>query len=194
VELGGGFMKMVVIVIIASICMIVLFGCHSFRETSNDVSQLDLSKLLISEKDLPEAEWETNGINSTVIDTKRSPDLASITFLAGKEPDRFGMDQEVFRYTSELYAKNDYEYTSNYYRNDDPPSNWTFMSTAADESLISCRDFRNSSYPMCFWIARYGKIVINIRSWLNPEKMSLETMQSIVQKVDSLASEYVIKK
>jgi hypothetical protein len=182
------------ILLFASIWMIALYACQSFRDTSNDVSQLDLSKLLISdEKDLPEAEWETNGLDHTVYDTRRSPDVVSIIFLSGDEPDMFGVSQEVFRYTSEFYSKDDYQYAKGILDGYFPPG-WTYKSTMADESHFSCFQYRNAQFPQCFWIARYGKIVINIRAWLNPEKMSLETMQTVVQKVDSLASEYLITK
>jgi hypothetical protein len=157
---------------------------------STETYQMLLNDLLITTADLPAYSWGVVGPSSTVIDRERSSDLAAITFFSDLYPEHFGSGQEVYRYDSDSDAKQDYEYAVREFGNGYVPSDWKYQSSVASQSQISCTNYPNVSFPVCYWVARYGRVVIDFTAWLIPGRMTLNDMQNIIEKIDVKASKY----
>ena len=66
------------------------------------------------------------------------------------------------------------------------PSTWTYHSTVADESAFACYDYEGREpYPICEWAARYEEYVVTVTTWLVPDHMSLQSLEKVIQAVDS---------
>jgi len=167
----------------------ILTGCS--KPQTCEVSTLDIEALLITIEDMPTPlSWSTSGPGNVFLDRERTSDTIYIAFVSDIYP-YLGTDQEVFRYQTIKDAERDFKYASEYFGNGYFPDGWTFTSEVVDESHFSCRDGVSVDFPMCYWIARYDCIVIECRSWLITERMTLEDMENIVRKIDKKSSELI---
>jgi hypothetical protein len=172
-----------------------LIGCAQNSVKSDAINRLDLSKLLLSVDNMPEhSSWTTEGTYHTVIDKDRTSDLAAIAFYTNIYPDLYSSKVEAFRYNSVEDAKTDYDYATQEFGQGSPPSEWKFQSLLADQNQVSCDNYSNVAFPVCFWVARYDRIIIDFRVWLIPGHMSLSDMESLVSQIDDKAAKYIVNK
>jgi hypothetical protein len=61
---------------------------------------------------------------------------------------------------------------------------WTYVSEVADDYGFACYQYINVEYPLCSWIARYGRCDVDFGAWLAPGRMSLDDFAAVVQTID----------
>jgi hypothetical protein len=169
-----------------------LVSCSGLFHSSSEVDKMNLNDLLITIHDVP-AHWSTNG-SGKGIDPARSTDSSGIGFYSDIYPDSLGISQNIYRFSSIGVAKDDFSNQLTFYDAGQIPQGWSFKSTAASESRFSCTNYSNVSFPVCNWIARYDRIVIEFGGWLVPARMTLSDMEAIVRTIDSKASKLVLTK
>jgi hypothetical protein len=64
------------------------------------------------------------------------------------------------------------------------PLAWTYVSEVADDFGFACYQYINVEYPLCSWIARYGRCDVDFSAWLAPGRMSLDDFSAVVQIID----------
>jgi len=179
-----------IFLLLLGLISLVLSSCSQPQEC--DVNFLKLDALLISIDNIPKPDsWSVYGPNNGVIDHERSTDLLGIAFFSDLFPTNLGSSETVYRYNTIEGAERDFSYASNYFGDGNFPNDWAFISEKADESYIACEDGVSVDFPKCYWIARYDCIVIEFRSWLIPDRMTLEDMESIVREIDQKAGELI---
>ena len=177
------------LLLLLSFFILSLVGCS--KPKTCEMISLDLETLLISSEDMPKSSsWSTSGPSNVVLDYERTSDTIYIAFISDLY-DYLGSHQEIFRYQTSKGAKHDFDYASGYFGSGYFPDGWTFTSDIADESHIACEDGVSVDFARCYWIARYDCIVINLNSWLIPDRMTLEDMENLVREIDEKASELI---
>lgn len=169
--------------------ILTLNGC-SYLDRDAKAHDINLLDLLFEPSDMPPHWSVANYGVGKAIDPYRSSDGAGIVFLSDLYPESLGVGEEVYRFRTVARARDDYadelkiiqlaSYT---------PQEWSFISQVADESYFACSDAPN--FTSCTWLARYDRIVIELRSVLIPDRFSLEDMEKIAKIIDEKASKLI---
>lgn len=161
--------------------LIIISSCKGVDSAKKEV---DLTKLLIGVNDLP-PNWSESG-RGDALEPNRGGNSMGVGFYSDLYPESLASVQEVYLHLSVNEAQTDIVYVLKEYKNNNEffPEHWNFKSDAADESYLSCEYSPNYSFPLCKWLARYGVIVVQFRSWLIPERMTLLDMENIVELID----------
>lgn len=175
--------------LLCTIILTVSGGCNYFHQDSA-VDNQNLLDLLFEPSDMPPHWSAANYGVGKAIDPYRSSDGAGIVFLSDLYPESLGVGEEVYRFRTVARARDDYadelkiiqlaSYT---------PQEWSFISQVVDESYFACSDAPN--FTSCTWLARYDRIVIELRSVLIPDRFSLEDMEKIAKIIDEKASKLI---
>ena len=144
-----------------------------------------LSDLLIENEDLPSG-WFL-GKKGIGLESYRSRDSAGSYYYSSGYKHKFPrlLDQMIYRHEELGEAESDYIYATDGDWKSNPPSDWDFQSTFADESGIFCRNSEGNYY--CLWGARYGCIVMDMVGEAVPGYSTFEDMENIVRLVDEKA-------
>ncbi len=70
---------------------------------------------------------------------------------------------------------------------------WSFISSVADESKVSCYTYSNRDIPVCTWYARYDEFVVEFIAWIQPGGLSIHEMENVVKIIDQKASKLLGK-
>jgi hypothetical protein len=174
---------------IALFLVLALAGCTGNRDS---IARIDLATLLIGPKEMPPG-WSTEGPKNIALEPDRSSDSAGIAFYSDLYPEALGSGQDIYRFKSIRDARRDFAYATTLYATKDIPQAWHFRSTFADASNFSCRTYSNVSFPVCTWIARYDRIVIQFSAWLVPERMTLQDLENLVRQIDLQTGQVIMK-
>ena len=154
------------------------------------IDDLSLNDLLITVDALPSG-WFFLASGKSV-ETYRSHDSAAVAFRTPLYPKSTGCSQDVFRHKTIKIAKRDYQRRADSFG--ETPDEWTYESQLADESDFRCYYYSNTSFPLCWWVARYDRIVVEFNSWLVPGYMTLEDMEKVVREIDENAGRQILGK
>jgi len=138
--------------------------------------------LLITLDDLP-LNWKVKFGPERAEDNSRSSDSAWISFSPISEKEKYLVLQMVFRYQNTRGAKADYADQIRFPENTEMEE-WSFQSSVADESRFSCFIYSNESTPVCRWVARYERIVVDVIVRLEQKGLSIQEMETLVKKID----------
>jgi hypothetical protein len=143
--------------------------------------------LLLSKEDLP-TDWSVVSGPQKVNDNTKPKNSMEIALIKSIDSEisterKWDIMERVYRFTSVEGAKEDYSVTTKFPGKTDIDG-WTFTSDLADEQKVSCYTYSNMEYPVCSWVARYKEFEIEVIAWLDPNRMTLEDMQSFVMKID----------
>lgn len=158
-------------------------GCNRVN-TADD--KINLTELLIGVSDMP-PHWSLGGQGQPP-EPERSSDSTGIGFYSDLYPEALGFSQEIYRHSSSADAKKDYQYALRLYGGGTIPPQWKFKSEGADESYFACEYYPNISFPVCQWLARYDRVVIQFGGWLIPGRMTLSDVENLVRRIDTKAS------
>ena len=170
---------------ISLLCLtfVLITGCSVVNQKPDNIDKMDLLNLLITVRDLPNQSWTTQGVSNVVLDRERTDDYLFISFFSDLSKKNTCLRQEVFRYRTTRGSERDYKYASTYFKEDGIPEGWSFISDKANESYFGCDDYGYS----CYWVARYERIVIDVRSWRTSDCMNLSELEEVIKKIDRSA-------
>jgi hypothetical protein len=139
--------------------------------------------LMISVKDMPPG-WHMLGNPGKSIDTNRPALSSEADFRTENHPNSEGATLSIYQYRTAIIAHRDYEDILKEYVNSGQVDiqNWKFKSKYADEYAKSCLAYKNIDYPVCTYVARYKEYVFIFFSWLEPGRMTIEQMETVVEK------------
>jgi hypothetical protein len=176
------------IIILFSISLMVS-GCAQTRD-EQIINTIVLNELLIPEDAFPIG-WSFAG-SGPGIDPDRSFDSVGETFYSDIYMDSMGCSENIYRQKKAEWAIHDYQYSVVAFGQGLIPEEWTFTSPYADESHFACSYYQDTDFPVCSWMARYDRIVINFDCWLIPDRMNLSLMKEIITNLDNKAAETII--
>lgn len=178
-------MNMPVKILQLSLIALLLCSCSMLQQDPNKVDEMDLEEFLFTVNDLPEQSLTTNGSSNVVLDRERTADYLFISFFSDEFQENICFGQDVYRYRSIKEAKRDFKYATTMFKLPYVPEDWTFISEIASESYIGCDDY------LCYWVARYDRIVIDVRFWQTSDCMDIANFQEVLKIIDQRASQLI---
>jgi len=139
--------------------------------------------LLISSEDLPVG-WKSFEVFSDEYDDLCYIDCAIIQFSPVEENKVYSA-QSVYVYNTIEEAARNYKRQLIPLQLGTMPSDWSYHSGVAIQFDFACYTYKNYSFPVCSWIAQYGKYLVEFHAWLLPERMSLRDLEKVVYRIDS---------
>lgn len=176
------------------LCTIALaFSGCSHPAPQVKVEAMDLLELLIDPSAMPPNWSMANYGMEKAIDPYRSSDAAGIVFLSDLYPESFGVGEEVYRFKTLNGAKSDYSNEVGILTQSTSflPPEWRFQSQTADESFFVCTEYPNIT--SCTWLARYNRILVELRGSLVTDRFALRDMENITRIIDGKASKLIGK-
>jgi hypothetical protein len=70
------------------------------------------------------------------------------------------------------------------------PPGWSPANGKADESYLGCYQYELPDYPLCTYVARYGRYLVKFSTWMVPGKMSLADLENVVNIIDQKMPSY----
>ncbi len=110
-------------------------------------------------------------------------DCASIQFDA-QTTNQSRATHDVYIYESAKEAKRSYEIQLQPTLIGEIPIDWNYESEFADQSDFVCYTYKDMSYPVCEWTARYDRYIVDFYTWLVPKKMTLDDLEEIIRVID----------
>ena len=159
-----------------SLIVIFVIGCNQRISGNLPNDKLNLADLLINEDDLPDLSWFSTGVTHIGPEESGTSDITGIAYFPIGHNDFFGSNQFIFRYSSDDLANEYFNELVKKYEKGYLPAEWVFQSTSADRVFLSCEDNR-LGFPVCNWMARYGRIIIMYEAWLKSGYSTLRDMQ-----------------
>lgn len=174
--------------------LLILCSCSSWikptpTQVASPIYRINLEDLMITIEDLPSTiTWESSGIMNVVDENAELKGKDAVKVLFWPNPVDFaGLDQLVLRFSSNTLAEEYYNKPVATDVNGYAPPVWKFESSLADQARITCdNNFgTNIDGPLtCFWIARYGQLVVKYQVFLSSNLFTIETMQKTVERID----------
>ena len=184
-------MKKTLNIYLVSIFILVILtisGCIGLK--SNDViGQIELHDLLVTTDVFP-AGWSLGGTGFG-IDPDRSFDSSGAVFYSDFYPESTGCLENVYRHMTVSSAKRDYRYSVSVFASGQTPSDWVYKSNIFDETYFACDYYPGTEFPVCSWVGRYERIVVDFGCWLVPDRMDLLTMENIIKSIDESIREQI---
>jgi hypothetical protein len=116
-------------------------------------------------------------------------DSARVSFVADGAPVYKPTQLFIYRYSKRSTAKKIYD---DFALSGITPTEWTYQSKAANQAQFACYDYEGREpYPFCRWAARYEEYVVEIFSWLIPNRMSLQDLEHVIRAVDLKMARYL---
>jgi len=171
------------------ICFLFLITTGCADKSIVKDNPLTLADLLITEDDLPNPEnWYAYDIRKMIFPANRLPKKATAFYSDRMLNSGRAIEEIVYLFDSVEEARSDYlEYydlrtTYNFFS----PDGWKFTQSKADENYIVCSRVDDNNH--CTWVGRYWRMIVEFRSYLIPERMTLEDIENIVKEIDEKAS------
>jgi len=157
-------------------------GCIVKRMIPAPRRSFTASDLLVKEEELPMG-WASPSGAKPETDNRRPGNSMHINLYKLPEAERADITQLSAIYPSVEGAKVHFSEDIQFPGETDIEG-WSFTSDIADEQQFSCYTYSNLNYPICRWLARYQEIYIQVIGRLEPERVTLEEMQTVIQTID----------
>lgn len=140
-------------------------------------------ELLLSHEDMPIG-WRNYSVFSDEYDDWCYIDCAILQF---SPVDRDGVyaEQTIYVYYTVEEAARNYEELLPLPLSETISSGWSYESDVASRYDLMCYKYRDVSFPSCIWLAQYGKYVVEFYAELVPERMSLDDLEKVIQRIDA---------
>jgi len=164
------------------LALLTLSRCATVDQSSTPplINPIDL---LISSEDMPDG-WKSSEALSDEYDDLCYIDCAMIQFSPVEENGVYS-EQSVYVYNTVEEAERKYKVLQSMLQLGTAPSNWSYQSSAANKSDVSCYTHESKPVPSCTWIAQYGKYIVGFYAELVPDRMSLGDFEKVIYRIDS---------
>jgi hypothetical protein len=168
---------------------ILISSCQREPITMPVIRDINLMKLLIGLNDLPDG-WRLNGEPERFSEVGAS-EAASISFVSMSNATRNGASFGVYNYGTSEEAARVFKKIYEPRVFDDLPPGWSNPSFFANQYKVGCYDWEGREPYACTWTAQYQEFIVQLDTWIIPNRMTFKDLEYIALAVDERMKNYL---